>query len=326
MVDPIELLRHLANGTFYSGQKLAAQHGVSRMTIYHSMRKLEKLGIAVVRVRGRGYRLLRPIELLESQYILSRLKPDYVKHVSGLEIFPSLDSTSSYLLRRAAQGAPGGLVCLAEYQTAGKGRRGRRWVSPFGSNLYLSLLWRFATYSAELSGLSLLVGLTVAQMIRDLGGKDVCLKWPNDIVFANQKLGGILLEMSGEMAGSCHVVIGVGINVSMPIAESQDIEQPWINMENILTENLPSRNHLAASLVESILEAVLSFERQGLEGLEYAWREYDCLHGSPVTLHLPTMVKSGKAVGIDRFGRFRLECDGVEELFSSGEISVRTHT
>ena len=189
MVNPLELLRQLSDGAFYSGQKLAAQHGVSRMTIYHSMSRLAELGVAVVRVRGRGYRLSRPIDLLDERIILSRLEPYYASHIGGLEVLAKLDSTSSYLLRRADQGAPGGLVCLAEYQTAGKGRRGRRWVSPFGSNLYLSLMWRFDAYSAELSGLSLLVGLAVAGMIRDLGGKDICLKWPNDIICHRQKLG-----------------------------------------------------------------------------------------------------------------------------------------
>jgi BirA family biotin operon repressor/biotin-[acetyl-CoA-carboxylase] ligase len=322
MVDPIELLRQLSDGAFYSGQKLAAQYGVSRMTIYHSMSRLTELGVALVRVRGRGYRLSRPIDLLDERIILSRLEPDYAPYIGGLEVFPRLDSTSSYLLRRADQGAPGGLVCLAEYQTAGKGRRGRRWVSPFGSNLYLSLLWRFDAYCAELSGLSLLVGLAVAGMIRDLGGKDVCLKWPNDIICHRQKLGGILLEMSGETAGRCHVVIGVGLNVSMPMTEGQDIDQPWTDMANVLCDTVPSRNDLAASLIESLLQAVLSFERKGLQGLVQAWRDHDCLYGRSVTLHLPIGVRSGKAVGVDALGRLRLECNGVEECFSSGEISV----
>lgn len=323
MIDPIELLRHLADGAFYSEQELASRYGMSRHMVYQSLCKLKEFGVYVERAGGCGYRLSCPIDLLESQSIRTRLKPDYASHVSELEVFPSLDSTNSYLLRRAAQGAPRGALCLAEYQTSGKGRRGRRWVSPFGSNLYLSLLWRFDHYSAELSGLSLLVGLTIAELVRSLGGNEVCLKWPNDILFERKKLGGVLLELSNDKTGGCYVVIGVGFNVSMPLTEGRDIEQPWTDMASILAEGLPSRNRLAAGLAEALLEAVLSFEARGLEGLPHAWRDYDCLHGSYVTLNFPSTVKSGRAIGIDSLGRLRLERDGMEEVYSSGEISLR---
>lgn len=323
MIDPIELLRHLADGAFYSERELASRYGLNGKTIAQSMCRLDEFGVDVEHVGGRGYRLSRPIDLLESQSIRAEFKPDYARHIYELEVFPSVDSTNSHLLRRAAQGAPRGSFCLAEYQTAGKGRRGRRWVSPFGSNLYLSLLWRFDCYSAELSGLSLLVGLGIAGWVRSLGGNGVCLKWPNDVLFERRKLGGVLLEMSEEKTGGCYVVIGVGINVSMPLSEGRDIEQAWTDMASVLAEGLPSRNRLAAGLAESILEAVLSFELRGLAGLEQAWRDYDCLRGSHVTLHFPTMEKSGRVIGVDSRGRLRLECDGVEEVYSSGEITLR---
>ncbi|MCP4406362.1 MAG: bifunctional biotin--[acetyl-CoA-carboxylase] ligase/biotin operon repressor BirA [Gammaproteobacteria bacterium] len=323
MVDPIELLRLLADGAFYSGQKLATQYGVSRMTIHHSMHKLTDFGIIVYSVRGRGYRLAEPLELLDSECILAAISQENRKHVTAFEIFPKLDSTNSYLLRQAGHGASCGHVCLAEYQSEGKGRRGRRWVSPFARNLYLSLLWRFENGSFELSGLSLLIGLAVAKVIRDLGVTEVGLKWPNDIVWRDQKLGGILVEVGGELGGRCHMAVGVGINVVMPLNEACHIDQPWTDMAQVLAEGFPSRNELAAKVIESMMATMLRFERQGLDGLVESWRAFDCLYGKPVSLHLPKGILYGTAWGIDGLGRLRLVHEGKERVYASGEISLR---
>jgi len=323
MVDPFELLRHLANGAIYSGQSLASMYGVSRMTIHHSISKLEDFGIRFDRVPGRGYRLAHPLELLDQGRIWSGLGESCRRYVQCLEVLPHIDSTNSQLLRRALDTAAHGQVCLAECQTAGRGRRGRRWVSPFGRNLYLSLLWRFESCSPELSALSLLIGLAVAEVINRLGVRDIGLKWPNDIVWQGQKLGGILLEMNGELSGRCHVVIGVGINVSMPRVEDRHIEQPWTDMVRLLPDGLPSRNDLAARVIESMVAAVRRFENQGLNGMVQAWRAFDCYYGKAVALHLSTEVKFGTAWGVDPLGRLRLRHGDVEQLYSNGEISLR---
>ncbi|MEN8130303.1 MAG: bifunctional biotin--[acetyl-CoA-carboxylase] ligase/biotin operon repressor BirA [Pseudomonadota bacterium] len=326
MIDSIDLLRQLADGAFYSGQKLAVRYGVSRMTIHHSMRKLSDFGITVHSVRGRGYRLARPLELLDQEQILAAISEDNRKHIAAFDIFPKLDSTNSYLLRQASHGASCGHVCLAEHQSEGKGRRGRHWVSPFARNLYLSLLWRFDTGSFELSGLSLLIGLAVAKVIRELGVTEVGLKWPNDIVWRDQKLGGILVEVGGELGGRCHMAIGVGINVVMPLSEARHIDQPWTDMAQVLTEEFPSRNELAAKVIESMTATMLRFERQGLEGLVESWRAFDCLYGKPVSLHLPKGIRYGTAWGIDGLGRLKLIHEGEERVYASGEISLRRHS
>ena len=323
MLDPYDLLRHIADGAFYSGQSLANRFGVSRMTICQSIHKLEEFGIDVDAVRGRGYRLQYPLELLDAQLILKALNEAHQQRIPRIDIFSQIDSTNSYLLQQASQGAPSGLICLAECQSAGKGRRGRSWISPFGRNLYLSLLWRFESNSTELSGLSLLIGLAVAGVIQSLGVNEVCLKWPNDILCQGRKLAGILLEMSGELDGRCHVVIGIGINVSMPVADGQRIEQPWADLTQFIANSLPSRNLLAASIIESVVTGVTAFERQGLKGLMQAWHSYDCFYGKTVELHQPKGTTLGTALGIDELGRLKLNSAGVERVYASGEITLR---
>jgi BirA family biotin operon repressor/biotin-[acetyl-CoA-carboxylase] ligase len=165
--------------------------------------------------------------------------------------------------------------------------------------------------------------LAVAEVIHHLGVTGVGLKWPNDIVWQGHKLGGILLEMNGELSGCCHVVIGVGINVSMPRVEDRHIEQPWTDMARLLPGGSPSRNSLAARLIESMVAAIRRYENQGLNGMVQAWRAFDCCYGKAVALHLPSGVKYGTAWGVDPLGRLRLRHGGVEQLYSNGEISLR---
>ncbi len=323
MLDTYDLLRHLADGAFYSGQSLANRFGVSRMTICQSIHRLEEFGINIDAVRGRGYRLQHPLELLDSESILQSINEARRQCIPRIDIFPQIDSTNSYLLQQASQGAPSGVICMAEFQSAGKGRRGRSWISPFGRNLYLSLLWRFESNSTELSGLSLLIGLAVAGVIRSLGVNEVCLKWPNDVLYQGRKLAGILLEMSGELDGRCHVVIGMGINISMPSVDAKRIEQPWVDLAQILSNSTPSRNFLTAKIIDSVVTKVITFERQGLKGLAQAWHTYDCLYGKTVELHQPRGITSGTALGIDELGRLKLYNGGMEQVYASGEITLR---
>ena len=326
MIDSFELLRVLSNGTFHSGQSLGNHFGVSRTAICQTVHKLAEYGIEIDAVSGRGYRLKSPLELLDSATILQGMSELNRRCIPRIEIFSHIDSTNDYLLQQAPLGAPAGLVCMAEYQSAGKGRRGRRWVSPFGRNLYLSLLWRFESSSSEISGLSLLIGVAVAGVIRSFGIQEACLKWPNDVLYQGRKLAGILLEMSGELGGRCYVVVGVGINLSIPEVDGQSIEQPWIDITQILANATPSRNQLAAKIIESIVDKLNLFERQGLKGLAQAWHAYDCFYHKTVSLRQPSGDIVGTACGIDEQGRLRLQKDGVEHVYAAGEISMRIHS
>lgn len=322
MLNPFELLTPLCDGKFHSGEVLARQYGVSRMTVCKAIQSLAAKGVEFDALRGRGYRLRRPIDLLNADEIIQALNADIRSAIGGLEVLAEIDSTNAWLMREAAQDAPGGRVCLAESQSAGKGRRGRRWVSPFGANLYLSLLWRFDPCPREVAALGLLTGLAVAHVLESMGLADVRLKWPNDIVFQDRKLGGILLEMAGEIDGRCHVVIGVGINVAMPTGQA--IDRPWTDLKTVLSGKLPGRNRLAAKIINALIANARDFERNGLQNLSALWKRYDGIDGRVVEVHTPDGCVFGTASGIDAQGRLLLNVDGESKTYASGEVSVRS--
>ncbi len=319
-----QVLRILADGEFHSGETLAAQlGGVSRAAIWKIMRTLEERGIVVYAVRGRGYRLAEPIEFLDRSSIAANLDADARDYLQLIEIHQDIDSTNTYLMKRAADGLASGAVCIAEAQSGGRGRRGRAWVSPYAANLYLSLLWRFASGPALLSGLSLAIGVAVARALHTLGMTKVGLKWPNDLLWDWRKLGGILLEFGGESSGPCHVVAGVGVNVAMPESAREAIDQPWTDLRSILGPNGISRNRLAARVISEMLKACVRFEQQGFSPPP-EWRELDVTLGQHIILQLPNNTHiTGISRGIDNSGALLLETATGIQRFLGGEISLR---
>lgn len=322
MTDRFALLHILADGHFHSGEALGEQLGVTRAAIWKQLRGLEVLGLSIHAVRGRGYRLAQPIEFLQAELIQTMLEPGVCECLSHLDILHVIDSTNTHLKTRAAQGAVSGTVCMTEWQRAGRGRQGRVWVSPFGCNLYLSLLWRFATGPTALAGLSLAAGVALAQALRDCVGEELGLKWPNDLVWAGRKLGGILVEVAGETSGPSHAIIGVGINIRMPEGAAGEIGQPWIDLYRVSRE-LPSRNALAAAVLNRLVIAMRTFEMQGLQPFLETWRELDVAAGKAIQLHLPTGVIDGHAQGIDDDGALLIQVGNDLRRYASGEISLR---
>jgi BirA family biotin operon repressor/biotin-[acetyl-CoA-carboxylase] ligase len=318
------LLPLLADGGFHSGEELAAQlGGVSRAAVWKAVQNLTALGLDIQAVRGRGYRLAEPLELLEPARLLAELDDLAQRRVTVLEVYDQLDSTNTYLLRRAAEGRPSGAVCLAETQSAGRGRQGRPWVSPFAANLYLSLLWRFAAGPAALSGLSLAVGIAVARTLDRLGVTEAGLKWPNDLLWRQRKLGGILLEFGGESGGPCQVVTGIGLNVAMPRPAEAAIDQPWVDLRQIVGPGRVSRHRLATALLSELVAVFTRFEQTGFTGFQADWQRFDLTQGKPVRLTLPASTVDGIARGVDDSGALLLEtADGVRR-FLGGEISLR---
>ena len=212
----MKLLSLLADGEFHSGDDLGVALGVTRAAVWKQIQRLqEDRGLDIFSVKGKGYRLASPIDLLDSSKIKGNLSASAKLLVSDVQVFGSVTSTNDIAMKHAeAQGRPG-YVCVAEQQTAGRGRRGRPWVSPYGTNIYLSLVWDFFDGAAALEGLSLAVGVVVANALKAKGLAGVELKWPNDVLVEGAKLGGILLEMTGDPSGHCQVVLGVGINTSV---------------------------------------------------------------------------------------------------------------
>lgn len=263
------------------------------------------------------------LELLDRERILAGLTATARAGVSRLETYSVLDSTNGYLLAVATQGWPSGVVCLAEQQTAGRGRQGRSWLTPFGASLAYSLLWRFAGSPEALSGLSLATGIAVARVLKGAGVSEVGLKWPNDVWWQGRKLGGILLE-SGGKAGDFYVVAGVGINFALPRQEALVIDQPWVDLQEILGVEQISRNQWAAALISELVETFIEFERGGFADLAAEWAQFDQVVGRQVSLHLPNATVTGIARGVDATGALLLEtADGRIKPYIGGEIRLR---
>ena len=247
--------------------------------------------------------------------------------LSRLELLDQVDSTNERLLKAARDGASSGTVCVAERQSAGRGRSGREWVSPPGGNLYLSLLWRFPDCLGPSRGFSLALGVTVARVLRGFGVAEVGLKWPNDLQWNDRKLGGLLVEASASREG-CAVVAGLGLNLRLPREAAEGIEQPWVDLEEILRETKGeegfSRNALAASLIGELLATCEQFQAEGLAPFRDEWRGADRLIDRAVSVHLADgSVEEGTARGIDADGALLVEIEGALRPFHAGEVSIR---
>ena len=320
-----QLLALLADGEFHSGTALAHLLAVSRSAVWKQLQCLEAWGIEIVAVTGKGYKLQRPLQLLDQTQIQSALLPAVDALIQRLEVHDELASTNSYLLDIAQQQPASAWVCLAEYQTAGKGRRGRTWVSPFGHNIYLSLLWRFQDGPAAIGGLSLAIGVAVVRALRQAGIAEAGLKWPNDIYWRGRKLAGILIEVSGESSGPCHAVIGLGLNLYLPFVQAEAIEQAWVDLQQIVGEQFAlQRNRWVALLLNEIVPVVADYPTRKLSDYVNEWRNYDCMSGQAVNIFMGEQVFAGIVRGVDDQGLLLLEDDaGNLRTFASGEVSFR---
>ncbi|MCG4454698.1 bifunctional biotin--[acetyl-CoA-carboxylase] ligase/biotin operon repressor BirA [Pseudomonas sp. MMS21-TM103] len=314
----LPLLRLLQDGRFHSGEALGAALGVSRSAIWKQLKSLEaELALPVHRVRGRGYRLESQLVLLDEDVLPAS------ESAGGwpLSILPTVDSTNAEVLRRLVSGQVPPFIVMAERQTSGRGRRGRNWVSPFGENLYYSLALQVNGGMRQLEGLSLVVGLALLRALRSVGVVAAGLKWPNDVLVDGRKIAGILLELSGDPADVCHVVIGIGVNVNM-LAEKGDIDQPWTSMRSELG-SLVDRNEFVFELNRQLSLYLGVHEKHGFSVLRAEWEENHLWQGRHVKLTMGASPVEGVVLGVDQTGAIRLRVAGVEQSFSGGELSLR---
>ena len=318
------LLRTLADGRFHSGEALAEQCGISRTAVWKQLSQIKaQLGLEIFSVKGRGYRLAVPLELLDQLRIEQAMSVSTCAKISVLEIKGQIDSTNSYLMTRVSDGIESGHVCLAEQQTAGRGRQGRVWISPYGNNIYLSIFWRFTLDLAGISGLSLAAGVIVAKTLNQLGVMDIGLKWPNDILWHDKKLAGILIEVSGEQGGPSNVVLGLGLNCRISGLDGEAIGQPWIDLAALAGEKPTSRNLLAAKLVEALLEGMSEFQQCGFSAMVDEWNRYDLYQGKTVALQAGSQSIIGVHRGVGGNGALLLEVSGEIKAYHGGELSLR---
>ena len=309
----LTLLKLLKDGRFHSGQALGAALGISRSAVWKQLQRLEAdLNLSIHKVRGRGYQLAAPLELLERDQLAESPYPVFIHE--------SLDSTNAEALREISGGAQAPFVILAEQQSAGRGRRGRKWISPFAENIYYSLVLRIDGGMRQLEGLSLIVGLAVLSSLREFGSCDAGLKWPNDVLVGNKKIAGILLELVGDPADVCHVVIGIGINVNMMVAS--DVDQSWTSLRLEAGQAI-NRNELIVALGRKLQGYLIRHEDEGFAAIQAEWESNHLWQGREVTLIAGTHTVDGVVAGVDQQGALRLNVAGQEKAFSGGELSLR---
>lgn len=311
---PLKLVTILADGEFHSGEQIGETLGMSRAAINKHIQTLKEWGLDVFTVTGKGYCLPAPVQLLDEAEINQNLEQQ------GLAVIPVIDSTNQYLLERMSSLTTGD-ACVAEYQQAGRGRRGRQWFSPFGANLYLSMYWRLEQGPAAAMGLSLVIGIVIAEVLQKLGAEGVRVKWPNDLYLNDRKLAGILVEMTGKTGDAAQIVFGAGINLKMRTPDANVVNQGWINLQEAgITIN---RNELVSLLVNQLRHSLRDFEREGLTPFLPRWQRLDNFINRPVKLLIGDREVLGIARGIDQQGGLLLEQDGVTKSWVGGEISLR---
>ncbi|KFC84867.1 bifunctional biotin--[acetyl-CoA-carboxylase] ligase/biotin operon repressor BirA [Buttiauxella agrestis] len=311
---PLTLISILSDGEFHSGEHLGEQLGMSRAAINKHIQTLRDWGVDVFTVPGKGYSLPDPIQLLNEELIKSQID------TGSIVVLPVIDSTNQYLLERLDT-LQSGDACIAEYQQAGRGRRGRQWFSPFGANLYLSMYWRLEQGPAAAVGLSLVIGIVMAEVLQDLGAENVRVKWPNDLYLNDRKLAGILVELTGKTGDAAQIVIGAGINLAMRNVATDVINQSWINLQEAGI-NI-DRNALAIKIIKELRKALQLFEDEGLVPFLPRWESLDNFINRQVKLIIGEREIHGISRGINEQGGLLLEQDGVIKPWVGGEISLR---
>ncbi len=319
-----ELLRLLADGQLHSGEELAAKLAISRAAVWKQLQQVGAWGVELDAQPGQGYRLAGPLDLLDAAAIRSALPQWSAGRLRNLELHEELDSTSDRLL--AIDDLPAGRfdACLAEFQTAGRGRRGKRWLAPFASGLCLSVNWTYHDSPAALSALSLASGVAVLRALRRLGFQGLTLKWPNDIVHGTRKLGGILIDLRGEAAGPAYVVVGVGINIHLPRAVLDALHSEGLEATDLASlGTVPGRGLISAALINELALALEEFGQRGMAAFAAEWHSADALVDRPVRVLQGEQTIEGLARGVDADGALLLDAAGGRRRVLSGEVSVR---
>ena len=312
-----KLLHILSDGSFHSGVTLGQAIQMTRAGIWKQLQTLREMGVEIESVKGRGYRLSTPVELFNSDAITKHMS-DRLKDYVSIFTLITTNSTNDEINQRTFPDTAY-RVCVADHQYAGRGQRGSIWESPLGYNCYYSFLWKTEQGLASCEGLSLVAGLALVKTLEAQGVQNIRLKWPNDIFWCYRKLAGILIEIQGDMNGSCQATIGIGLNLLLNKNIQKRINQPTVDLFTILNQQI-SKNFLVAKITENLLHYMQLFSQHGFTFFQEKWNSYDIYKSSAVHLNTAVSDYSGVSMGVDQKGNLLIDtADGVKS-FSSGKL------
>lgn len=318
----MSLIDLLSDGETHSGEQLGHALGVSRAAVWKQIEGLRRKGVGIEVVPGRGYRMQALMESWDEAQLLRLLAPEARAILHRLEVRKTTGSTNDDAAALLSKGVAGAVVCLAEEQTAGRGRRGRQWFSPWGRSFYGSFGWVFAEGLAALEGLSLAVGVALVRALRRYGVSGVALKWPNDLEVGGAKLGGILIEVQAEAGGHCQAIIGVGLNLVLPSDATARLARPVTDVASLVAPPL-ERNRLGALLIEEVLLLLRDYPQQGFAGVREEWCRLDALRDRPVEVSGLQHALAGVGRGVDARGALLVETEAGLVTVQAGEVSLR---
>ena len=321
------LLQLLADGHIHSGEELAQNLGVSRAAIWKQMRRLEELELSIDARAGQGYQLAQPLELLDSDTISRLLDSKSAAALDVMHVLWNTESTNRFLADINPPPIGSWQLCVAEYQSAGRGRRGRQWVAPVGHGICLSLGYSFASSPPSLACLSLVAGIGLLRALKANGVATAQLKWPNDVLIGDRKLAGILIDISGETGGPLHAIIGIGLNYRMTDGARDAIRKLGglapIALHEALSDTFPGRNALVAQIAQQVYSAVTRYSELGFSPFIAEWNSADYLSGKQVIVQNDVGETFGTAAGIASDGQLKIVQEHETRLVASGDVSVR---
>ncbi|NRQ44645.1 bifunctional biotin--[acetyl-CoA-carboxylase] ligase/biotin operon repressor BirA [Rheinheimera sp. YQF-2] len=319
LVTQRQLLSALSSGSFQSGQVLAEMLGVSRTAVANHIKQLQQLGLDIYKVKGRGYCLAEQLDLLDAAKI------SQLRKTSGADILVQhiTDSTNSQLMQKVQDGlvTEPGYTIVAEAQTAGRGRRGRNWYSPFAASLYFSMYWRLEQGIQAAMGLSLVVGIAIARLLKQQYQVDARVKWPNDVYVDGKKLCGILVELAGQAHAGCDVIIGIGMNIRLPPQALHSIDQQYIDLTGA-GDKVIDRNQLVALLQQQLITLLTEFTHQGFTGFVDEFDQYNQYRNKAVKLIGKEEI-TGICTGVDKQGALLVKTATGVQAYFGGELSLR---
>jgi BirA family biotin operon repressor/biotin-[acetyl-CoA-carboxylase] ligase len=314
----VEICNILNDLNFHDGTSIGAKLNISRTAVWKWVSKLQSYGIEITKVKGKGYLLKEPLILLDSKKIETLLKSEHFI----IDTVESIDSTNNYLNNHNKSAIPH--ICIAEHQTSGRGRFSREWYSPFGKNIYFSMQYSIKQDISQLGGLSLAVGTIVCKAIEKACKlpNRLMLKWPNDITYNGKKLAGVLIEIRAEVNGNCSVIIGIGINVNMPITNKVTFNQEWASIMQI-TGSPQDRNNICAILIDKLTLGIEQYLITGFKSYMPEWKKRDSLFGKMIQIQDGNEIFKGIATGVDLQGHLLINLEtNIKKAFAAGEATL----